>query len=200
VTTRFAITWDYRCPFARIAHDHVVTALKAGAGWDVEFLPFSLDQTHVEEGRPPVWEEPERYPALLANLAGIVVRDRQPDRFLDVHEALFQARHDDAMDLRQRDVVAKVLDSSGVDAPSVLAEVDAGWPLEVLREAHTDAASRLQVFGVPTFIVADRATFVRLMSRPAGDADVARRTVERIVDMMQDWPELNEFKHTSLSN
>ena len=30
------------------------------------------------------------------------------------------------------------------------------------------------------------------------DADDARRTVERIVDMLDDWPSLNEFKHTSL--
>ena len=46
----FAVTWDYRCPFARNAHEHVVLGLAAGAPWDVTFLPFSLDQVHVEEG------------------------------------------------------------------------------------------------------------------------------------------------------
>ena len=40
---------------------------------------------------------------------------------------------------------------------------------------------------------------MRLMATPEGDAAVARRTVERIVDLLTGWPELNEFKHTSLS-
>lgn len=200
MTVAFAVTWDYRCPFARIGHDHVVTALEAGAGWDVTFRAFSLDQSHVEEGGTPVWDEPDRYPGLTANLAGIVVRDRQPERFLTAHRALFEARHEQAMDLRDRAVVAKVLDGAGVDAASVLSEVDAGWPLEVLRDEHTESVDRHQVFGVPTFIIGPRAVFVRLMRRPAGDADVARRTVERIVDMIDGWPELNEFKHTSLAN
>ncbi len=48
----FAVTWDYRCPFARNAHEHVVAGLEAGADWEVDFLPFSLNQMHVEEGDP----------------------------------------------------------------------------------------------------------------------------------------------------
>ena len=199
MTTSFAITWDYRCPFARIAHDHVVEALEGGADWDVEFVPFSLDQCHVEEGGTPVWDEPDRYPGLLANLAGIVVRDRHPEHFLALHRAMFDARHGESQDLRRRDVVAKVLDGQGLDPDKVLAEVDAGWPLEVLRRAHTDAAERLQVFGVPTFIVGDHAVFVRLMKGPK-DPDDATRTVERVLDTLTGWPELNEFKHTTLTN
>lgn len=199
MSASFAVTWDYRCPFARIGHDHVVTGLEAGAGWDVSFKAFSLDQSHVEEGQTPVWEEPDRYPGLLANLAGIVVRDRMPERFLSAHRALFEARHGEALDLRDRAIVGKILDGAGVDGASVLAEVDAGWPLEVLRDEHTEAVDRYQVFGVPTFISSGHAVFVRLMRRPQDAAD-ARRTVDRIVDMIDGWPELNEFKHTSLSS
>src|SRR5438874_13413158 len=62
----FAVTWDYRCPFARNAHEHLLTALEAGAPWDVTFSPFSLDQVHVEEGGTPVWEDPEKARNLLA--------------------------------------------------------------------------------------------------------------------------------------
>lgn len=200
MSTPFAVTWDYRCPFARIGHEHVLTGLSAGADWDVKFLAFSLDQTHVPEGGKPVWDEPERYPGLTANLAGIVVRDRAPEQFQAVHQALFSARHEQALDLRDRAIVAKVLDEAGVDGEGILAEVDKGWPLEVLRGEHTSAVERHQVFGVPTFIVGDRAVFVRLMRRPEGDADVARTTVERVLDLLTGWPELNEFKHTSLSN
>ena len=46
----FAVTWDYRCPFARNAHEHLLTAVAAGAPWDVRFVPFSLNQVHVEPG------------------------------------------------------------------------------------------------------------------------------------------------------
>lgn len=195
----FAVTWDYRCPFARNAHEHVITALEGGADWKVRFSAFSLDQTHVEEGRPPVWEVPDRYPGLTANLAGIVVRERHPDQFLIAHRALFAARHDEVLDLRERDIVAKVLDAAGVDADEVLREVERGWPLDVLRREHTEAVDRHQVFGVPTFIVGDRAVFVRLLDRPGSDATLATTTVTRVLDLLTGWPDLNEFKHTTLA-
>ncbi len=198
MTISFSVTWDYRCPFARNAHEHILSGLEAGADWDVTFVAFSLDQVHVEEGGPPVWEQPERYPGLLANQAGIVVRDRIPDRFFAAHRALFAARHDEAQDLRERDVVADVLDRSGVDGERVLAEIDAGWPLEVLRSEHSDASERLSVFGVPTFVHGDRAVFVRLMDRPNGDAARATSTISRLLDLLAGWPEMNEFKQTTV--
>lgn len=199
MSTSFGVTWDYRCPFARNAHEHVLTALEAGAEWDVQFLAFSLDQAHVAEGHPPVWDEPDRYPGLLANEAGIVVRDRQPEKFFDAHWALFAARHDKALDLRERDAIARVLDGAGVDGAGVLAEIDAGWPLDVFRKEHEEAVDNADVFGVPTFILEGRAVFVRLMNRPEGDAKLAIATIDKIVDLMQDWPELNEFKYTRIN-
>lgn len=198
MTLSFAVTWDYRCPFARIAHQHVVTALQAGADWDVTFRAFSLDQGHVEEGDPPVWDLPERYPGLLANQAGIVVRDRHPEHFLAAHAALFDARHERALDTRQRDVVAGVLADAGVDAGAVLAEIDDGWPLETFRKEHSRAVDELEVFGVPTFIAGDRAVFVRLLDGPDGDAQAASTTIERIMDLVTGWPALNEFKETRI--
>ncbi len=200
MTTSFAVTWDYRCPFARNAHDHLVAGLRGGADWDVRFVPFSLDQTHVAEGDGPVWDSPDRYPGLLANEVGLVVRDHFPERFLAVHDALFRARHDDARDTRDEAVLVDVLGSVDVDAAAVFAEIDDGWPLEAFRKEHESAVADLKVFGVPTFILADRAVFVRLMTRPAGDAGLAVATIDRVVHLMQAAPEINEFKHTSISN
>ena len=60
---------------------HLLTGLEAGADWELTYSAFSLDQAHVEEGQAAVWDEPDRYPGLLVNLAGIVVRDRVPERF-----------------------------------------------------------------------------------------------------------------------
>jgi DSBA-like thioredoxin domain len=196
----FAVTWDYRCPFARIGHEHILDGLEAGAPWDVTFVPFFLNQSHVAEGAPSAWEDPTQQPDLLALAAGVVVRDRYPDQFLAVHRSLFTARHDEGGDLRDRDVVREALTRAGADADAVLAEVDAGWPAKQIRTEHEDIVGRLDVFGVPTFIVDDSAVFVRLMARPDGDGALAVATIERVLGLVTDHPEINEFKHTQLKS
>ena len=54
--TTFAVTYDYLCPFARIANETVVEALRDGADWELTFSAFSLAQSHVDEGQPDVWD------------------------------------------------------------------------------------------------------------------------------------------------
>ncbi|MFZ0249221.1 MAG: DsbA family protein [Acidimicrobiales bacterium] len=196
----FAVTWDYRCPFARNAHEHLAVALAGGADWDVTFLPFSLSQAHVPEGGTPVWDDPEKAGDLLALAAGVVVRDQYPDQFLDAHVALFSARHDDGLDIRKPDVVSSVLERAGVPGDKVLAEVASGGPVQEIRRAHERAVGELEIFGVPTFVVKDSAVFVRLMSRPAGDVALATRTVQGVLDLFETMPDLNEFKYTKLSS
>ncbi len=195
----FSVTWDYRCPFARNGHEHILDGLEAGAPWDVTFVPFFLNQAHVPEGGIPSWEDPVAQPDLLAMAAGVVVRDSFPEHFLAVHRSLFVARHDEAGDLRDRDVVRAVLSRAGTDADAVLAEVDAGWPSKTVRDEHERVVDELDVFGVPTFIADDQAVFVRLMNRPGGDGELARSTIDRVLGLINDSPELNEFKHTRLS-
>jgi 2-hydroxychromene-2-carboxylate isomerase len=199
MSTAFGLTWDYRCPFARNMAEHVITALEAGADWDVTWIPFSLSQVHVAEGEVDVWDDPARADALHVMDAAIVVRDRFPERFLSVHRALFAARHDRGLDLRLPEVVNGVLADHGVDPSVVAADIDAGWPRAAFRKEHTAAAEAHAVFGVPTFIVGDAAVFVRVMTRPGEDAGAARRTVDRVLDAVTGWPELNELKHTSIA-
>jgi len=196
----FSINWDYRCPFARNAHEHVLAGLLAGADWDVDFVPYSLSQGHREEGEPPVWEDPAKASDLLAMLASLAVRGKQPDRFLDVHAALFRARHDQGRDLRREEVVCDILGEAGADVGAALAEVASGWPLDAFRKAHEASEVDYDVWGVPTFVVADRAAFVRLMTRPAGDASVSIDLIERVVGAVAGWPEVNELKHTTLEH
>lgn len=197
--TAFALTYDYRCPFARNAHEHLIEAQRAGAEWDVEFLPFSLSQAHVEEGGQPVWDNPDKAPDLLAMESSIVVAERFSERFAELHLAMFAARHDEGRDLRQRAVVAGVLGEAGVDADTVFQEVAAGWPRQAFRKAHEHAVAEHHVFGVPTFVVGDAAVFVRIMTRPEGDGALARSTVEHVLALVTGHPELNEFKHTSIA-
>jgi protein-disulfide isomerase-like protein with CxxC motif len=194
----FTVTYDYRCPFARNAHEHLVEGLRDGAGWEVGFVPFSLSQAHVEEGAPSVWDDPAKAASLLAVEAGLVVRDRDPERFADVHLALFAARHDEGRDLREEAVVRDILTANGVDADDVMAAVAQGWPHEAFRKEHEAAVDGHRVFGVPTFVTGDRAVFVRLTTRPQGDASLARATIEHVMGLLVEHPELNEFKHTSI--
>jgi len=198
MTTSFGVTYDYRCPFARNAHEHVVTALRSGADWEVDFVPFSLSQLHVEEDDLPVWEDPHRSSELLALESSLVVAERFPDRFLDVHEALFAARHDQARDLRDRDVVMDVLRSNGVDEAEVAAALQDGSARKEVRRRHEASVAEHQVFGVPTIITGERAAFVRILNRPKGDAAVARATIERLLDLIGGNPEINEVKHTTV--
>jgi len=197
-TRTFSVTWDYRCPFARNAHEHVIEGLRAGAPWDVTFVPFSLGQVHVVEGEPDIWGHWPDDTGLLALQAGVVVRDKCPDRFLDVHQALFALRHDQGGQLRDESAVRATLVAQGVDADAVLNEIATGNPILTVQGEHEAAAQGRKVWGVPTFIVGEQAAFVRLMDRPRGDAERAVASVDRVLDLLDGWPDLNEFKHTSI--
>ncbi len=194
----FAVTYDYRCPWARNMHEMLVAGLRGGARWDVTFLPFSLNQAHVEEGGTPVWDNPAAGPALLAGLVSLVIRDEYPEQFLDAHEALFAARHDRQLDTREASVIAETLISVGLDDAKILKAAGAPERNEQFRTIHMQAVRDHKVFGVPTFIVGDAATFVRLRQRPQGDNAGAIATIERLVSTITGWPELNEFKWTSV--
>ncbi|MHB1988963.1 MAG: DsbA family protein [Acidimicrobiales bacterium] len=198
VIPAFKVTWDYRCPFARNAHEHLVAALEEGADFDVTFVGYSLSQAHLEEGATSVWEEPAKDTGILAMQVGIAVRDKLPDDFLAVHRALFALRHDEGGDLRDEAALRRVLVAHGVDPELVFAEIESSWPIETFRKEHEAGALGHDVWGVPTFIVEEQAVFVRVMTRPAGDGKAGRRTIERIVGLICDMPELNEFKHTSI--
>ena len=195
----FDLTWDYRCPFARFAHQHVLAGLRDGAEWDVRFVPFSLRQMHVEEGDPDVWEEPTSDSGLLALEVAVAVRDHQPDAFLAVHEKLFDARHTEDRDIRERDVLREILVEGGADPDDAFGRVDSGEARKVVQAEHEALVRDHECWGVPTFIIGENAVFVRLMDGPGDDPVASRIAIDRVLDMLTGWPQLNEFKHTSLS-
>ncbi|HEY7439095.1 MAG TPA: DsbA family protein [Acidimicrobiia bacterium] len=194
MTRSISVTFDYRCPFARNGHEAVINALREGADLDVHYLPFSLDQVHVEEGEPPVWErDPEVWgTGVTALLYGIAIRDAFPDKFVDAHLALFAARHDHGKKLGHEDVLEETIAGVGLDVDAVKAEVWSGRPLKTLAAEHTEAVDEHRVFGVPTFIEGDEAVFIRFMER--GRAD----DLLRALDLLQ-WSRLNEFKRTKIA-
>lgn len=172
-----------------------------GAAWTATFSALSLNATKWEEGQPEVWDDPEMAPNLLAMEVGIAVRDDRPDDFQRVHLALFAARHDDGLDLREESVLRAVLADQGLDADATFEIVAGGEPRRTFRAEHTAMVEELAVFGVPTVIAGDPldAAFVRVMNRPEGDAALARRTVDQVLDLLSASPDLNEFKRTRIS-
>ncbi len=196
-TTEFAVTWAYRCPFARNFSEHVLLGLASGAPWDVTWIPFALEQTHVGEGEPDAWDDPSKTPALLSIQAGIAVRDQFPERFPAAHLAIFAARHDNARDLNDPGVLREAVASAGLDPDEVEQVVASKLPAKLLAADHTWAVDTSRVFGVPTFVTDRRAVFVRLMSRPDSPA-AASATLERVLAMVEDWQDLNEFKATAI--
>jgi hypothetical protein len=195
---RFAITHDYLCPFARNAAEVVVRALETQPPFQADFRAFSLSQVHLEEGEAAVWQPgAEPRSGVLALQWGLAVRDELPERFGAVHLALFAARHDQGLDLNDPGVLAEAVASAGADPDEVEKLVASGRPAAALADDHTWAVDTSRVFGVPTFVTPGRAVFVRLMDRPA-TPEAARSTLERVLAMVEDWPDLNEFKATAI--
>jgi hypothetical protein len=194
VARQFAVTWDYRCPFARNAHEALVAGLRQGRDWDVRFVPFSLDQVHVEEGETPVWErglDEQGVGGVRALLWGIAVRDAFADKFLDFHLAAFRARHDEGKKIAEEPVLREVAAGVGLDPDAVAEEVNSGRPLKALEAEHTEAADKYAVFGVPTIVEGDEAVFVRMMER--GNVDDFAHALELVPSTR-----LNEFKRTKI--
>ena len=188
-----AVTFDYRCPFARNAHEAIVAALREGADLDIRFLPFSLDQAHTEEGETPVWErDPSEWgTGVTPLLYGITVRDHFPEHFFDFHIGTFAARFDKGLKLGHEETVRDVVTEIGLDVDAVAEEVWSGRPLKTLVAEHSEAVDRYSVFGVPTFIEGDDAVFIRFMERGRVD------DLERALGLLE-WTRLNEFKRTTL--
>ncbi len=192
----FDLSFDYRCPFAKNLHLHVIEALRAGADFEVNFVPWSLSQGSRGEG-PDVWNDPEYDGELLSLAAAVSVRDEQSEYFLDAHEALFRARHDRAIRLVTLDEISNVLAPLGVDMAKVAADIDSRRPHDVIAASHKEF-DRFEAFGVPTFVVNDAATFVRYMNEPGDDPAESVELITALLALMTNRPDLNEFKHTQL--
>jgi protein-disulfide isomerase-like protein with CxxC motif len=117
-----------------------------------------------------------------------------------VHRDLFAARHDHGLKLSDPDVVREVLVRRGIDPDEVFAAIEDGTALKQIRTEHEAAVEQHNVWGVPTFISGDEAVFVRLMDRSPEGTEPAesRRSIERVVELLDGWPNLNEFKHTGI--
>ena len=188
MTRRFGLTFDYRCPFARIAHEHVVDG-PAGRRRLGRHVPAVLAGPGPRRrgraaglGAPRDGHRPARPAGVVA------VRDTQPDHFLDAHHALFEHRHAAAGQLGPRRPRRRARRRPASTSTPCWPRSTAAGRWRRSRRSTRRTSSRHTVWGVPTFIVGDRAVFVRLMDLPDGDGDArhahdrARARPDRVAD------------------
>ncbi len=195
--TSFQLSYDYRCPFAKNIHLHVISALRAGGEFEVTFVPWTMSEGYRGADSPNVWDDPARDDELLALAVSVSVRDLQAEHFLAAHEALFRARHESAVRLTRASEIAEVLGPLGVDLDSVFEDVASRRPHAVIGESYR-AFERYEAFGVPTFVVGNDATFVRYMTAPSARPEESLEIVSSLVALMTQRRDLNEFKHTTV--
>ncbi|MGI9666220.1 MAG: DsbA family protein [Acidimicrobiia bacterium] len=186
-----ALTFDYMCPFARIANESLIELLERDADLTVKFVPFSLHQNSLEEADTAVWDSPKGVEGrgVRALLWGIAVRDEFPESFQAFHLAVFNARYDNGANINDQAVLGRIAETVGIDPTVVQQIVDSSAPMKTLAAEHTELVTDYSVFGVPTFIHGEEAVFVKMMERHSPD-DVAK-----ILDMLT-WTDLSEFKRT----
>ncbi len=191
----FEVSYDYRCPFAKNIHLHLISALEAGADFRVTFVPWTMSQGYRDDGAPDVWDDPARDSELIALAASTSVRDQQPDLFLAAHGALFRARHQRGVRLVTIEEIDAVLAPIGVDMGRVRNDLTSRRPHRVIGDAF-ERFDTYEAFGVPTFVVNGDATFVRYMTVPSDNPQDSIKMIDALVSLMEFEPELNEFKHT----
>jgi hypothetical protein len=194
----FQLSYDYRCPFAKNIHLHVIEALRSGADFDVTFVPWTMSQGYRAEGAPDTWDDPARDPEHLALAVSTSIRDNFPEIFLDAHEALFRARHERAIRLITEDEISRALAGIDLDLGPVIEDVASRRPYKVIGESFREF-ERYEAFGVPTFVVDGDATFVRYMNPPSDDPSASISLIESLVSLMSNQSALNEFKHTKVA-
>ena len=164
----FAVSFDYRCPFARNAQEAVVDRIARGRDWDVAVPRRSRWTRCTSGGRAArLGTRPRRTGHRRARVG---VGHRGARRVPRPLPRLARRRCSPpatttARSSRKSDVLARDRTSVGLDPDAVAAEVASGRPLATLAAEHTEAVKNYAMFGVPTFVVGERAAFVRLMER-----------------------------------
>ena len=180
MTRAFAVTFDYRCPFARNAHEHLLAGLAGGADWDVTFVPFSLGQVHVGRGRarrlgPTPTTTPACWPSRPASSSATASPSGSPPSTGRCSRSATTTAATSATPTPSRDPGR----APGVDdVGSVVEAVDVGRGPRSRPQGARGGGRRPRRLGRAHFIAGDdRAVFVRLMdrNRRRGDRRAARR-------------------------
>ena len=94
--------------------------------------------------------------------------------------------------------MAGVLDRVGVPGAEVLARVKTGAPFKEIRAAHEQAVGEWERLRGADLRGRRPGRLRAPDEPPRGDAALARRTIEGVIHLFDEQPDLNEFKYTTL--
>lgn len=175
-----ALYFDYICPFCYVA-DARLDRVRRRYPVAVQYRFIEIHPDNPAEGRPveDLGYPPEQWRAMNENLRRMVAEDGlemaertfttnsrralllaqavfegRPERFLDVHRAIFRAYFVDRRNIGDPEVLVDLARTHGVADLAERAWSEQHYLTRLLE--HVEAAQALQLTGVPTLVVDDR--------------------------------------------
>ena len=129
----------------------------------------------------------------------MVVRDQHPEPSSTCTRPCSRSATTTAATCATRARCRATLDGVGVDADAVFAAIATGEPLETIRKEHEASAASHQRVGRADLHRSGDARHLRAPDGPAraATAPTPPAPIDRVLDLLA-WPDLNEFKHTSI--
>lgn len=191
------VFYDYLCPYV-FAGSMWVRDVKTALGDRIEFVwrSFPLEQVNSPEGPDwKLWEQPDDYVSrgLYAFRGAEAAKLQGPDRFLDFHFALLEAKHLEGKNIGRKAVVTKIAQSVGLDMDAFSDAIDDRSLLTNIGNDYETAIQRYSVFGTPTFVFpGGEAAYMKM--RPKAPVDDAVAVWNDFVTTVVERPYIAEIK------
>ena len=168
---------------------------EAGEELDINWRGFLLEQiNNKQEPGWKVWEQPDdsEFRGLWALRAGEAAKKQGKEAFQKFHVALLRARHEDRVNIGDKEVLMDVAGSVGLDLEKLRSDMEDPAVKDQVVADHVEAVESYGVFGTPTFVFPNGASaFVKMLKPPAGKAG---RTLEMLSEMMSEQIYIGEVK------
>ena len=167
----------------------------AGDELELNWRGFLLEQINSKEGPEwKVWEQPDDYAfrGMWALRAGEAAKAQGADKHRAFHMTLLRARHEERIDVGDREALMEVAARVGLDLEQFRADMEDPATKERVTADHLEAVESYGVFGTPTFVFPNgAAAFVKLLKPPEARAS---RALELLAEMMEDHIYIGEVK------
>lgn len=162
---------------------------------DINWRGFLLEQINNKQDPGwKVWDQPDDYEfrSLWALRAGEAAKKQGPKAFQKFHIALLRARHEDRVNIGDKEILMEVAGSVGLDLEKLRTDMEDSSVKDKVVADHLEAVETYGVFGTPTFVFPNGASaFVKMIKPPAGKA---ARTLELLSEMMSEQIYIGEIK------
>ena len=166
-----------------------------GDDLEIDWRHVSLEQINSKEGPDwKVWEQPDDYEfrGMWALRAGEAAKAQGPEVFRKFHMALLRARHEERVNVGDREVLMEIAARVGLDLEKFRGDMEDAATKDKVAQDHIEAVESFGVFGTPTFVFPNgAAAFVKLLKPPEARAS---RALELLAEMMEDHIYIGEVK------